>query len=181
MSIFQKAPKIINHQWTASQQSDQIVFDPSSDEVLFDLDEADEFNAQSNDDEPNSDDFLFDEIVPLDIESQNKASVEPVAVIAEPAVQAESFDLASGVLSADSVQDTQVVETESQQTVAAIVESVQPEQVSSASVDLMPQDILQLRTAARLVGEWTVEKWEYWFRSSGSSPRSPRAGSARFG
>ncbi len=153
----------------ASQQSDQIVFDPSSDEVLFDLDEADEFNAQSNDDEPNSDDFLFDEIVPLDIESQNKASVEPVAVIAEPAVQAESFDLASGVLSADSVQDTQVVENESQQTVAAIVESVQPEQVSSASVDLMPQDILQLQPQ-QLVGEWTVEKWEYWFRSSGLSP-----------
>jgi DNA polymerase III subunit gamma/tau len=54
----------------SSQQSDQIVFDPSSDEVLFDLDEADEFNTQTHDDEPNSDDFLFDEIVPLDIETQ---------------------------------------------------------------------------------------------------------------
>ena len=153
----------------SSQQSDQIVFDPSSDEVLFDLDEADEFNAQSNDDEPNSDDFLFDEIVPLDLETQNDASVEPAAVIAEPAVQAESFDLASGVLSADSVQNTQVVEKESQQTVATIVESAQLEQVSSASVDLMPQDILQLQPQ-QLVGEWTVEKWEYWFRSSGLSP-----------
>jgi len=153
----------------ASQQSDQIVFDPSSDEVLFDLDEADEFNAQSNDDEPNSDDFLFDEIVPLETETQNEASVEPAAVIAEPAVQAESFDLARGVLSADSVQDNQVVENESQQTVATIVESAQLEQVSSASVDLMPQDILQLQPQ-QLVGEWTVEKWEYWFRSSGLSP-----------
>ncbi|MDH2172486.1 DNA polymerase III subunit gamma/tau [Acinetobacter johnsonii] len=153
----------------ASQQSDQIVFDPSSDEVLFDLDEADEFNAQSNDDEPNSDDFLFDEIVPLETETQNEASVEPAAVIAEPAVQAESFDLARGVLSADSVQDNQVVENQSQQTVAAIVESAQPEQVSSASADLMPQDILQLQPQ-QLVGEWTVEKWEYWFRSSGLSP-----------
>lgn len=153
----------------SSQQSDQIVFDPSSDVVLFDLDEADEFNAQTHDDEPNSDDFLFDEIVPLETETQNKASVEPVAVIAEPAVQAESFDLASGVLSADSVQDTQVVENESLQTVAAIVEPTQPEQVSTASVDLMPQDILQLQPQ-QLVGEWTVEKWEYWFRSSGLSP-----------
>ena len=153
----------------ASQQSDQIVFDPSSDEVLFDLDEADEFNAQSNDDEPNSDDFLFDEIVPLDLETQNDASVEPAAVIAEPAVQAKSFDLANEVLSADSVQDTQVVENESLQTVAAIVEPVQPEQVSTASADLMPQDILQLQPQ-QLVGEWTVEKWEYWFRSSGLSP-----------
>ncbi|MNY91113.1 DNA polymerase III subunit tau [compost metagenome] len=153
----------------SSQQSDQIVFDPSSDEVLFDLDEADEFNAQSNDDEPNSDDFLFDEIVPLETETQNDASVEPAAVIAEPTVQAESFDLSSGVLPADSVQDTQVVENESQQTVTAIVEPAQPEQVSSASVDLMPQDILQLQPQ-QLVGEWTVEKWEYWFRSSGLSP-----------
>ncbi|MFP8816020.1 DNA polymerase III subunit gamma/tau [Acinetobacter johnsonii] len=153
----------------ASQQSDQIVFDPSSDEVLFDLDEADEFNAQSNDDEPNSDDFLFDEIVPLDLESQNDASLEDVVAIAEPAVQAKSFDLANEVLSADSVQDTQVVENESLQTVAAIVEPVQPEQVSTASADLMPQDILQLQPQ-QLVGEWTVEKWEYWFRSSGLSP-----------
>ena len=153
----------------SSQQSDQIVFDPSSDEVLFDLDEADEFNAQSNDDEPNSDDFLFDEIVPLDLETQNDASLEDVVAIAEPAVQAESFDLSTGVLSADSVQDTQVVENESLQTVTAIVESAQLEQVSSASVDLMPQDILQLQPQ-QLVGEWTVEKWEYWFRSSGLSP-----------
>ena len=153
----------------SSQQSDQIVFDPSSDEVLFDLDEADEFNARSNDDEPNSDDFLFDEIVPLDLESQNEASVEPAAVIAEPAVRAESSDLANEVLTADSVQDTQVVENESLQTVAAIVEPVQPEQVSTASGDLMPQDILQLQPQ-QLVGEWTVEKWEYWFRSSGLSP-----------
>ena len=153
----------------SSQQSDQIVFDPSSDEVLFDLDEADEFNAQSNDDEPNSDDFLFDEIVPLETETQNDASVEPAAVIAEPAVQVESSDLANEVLSADSVQDTQVVENESLQTVAAIVEPVQPEQVSTASADLMPQDILQLQPQ-QLAGEWTVEKWEYWFRSSGLSP-----------
>lgn len=153
----------------SSQQSDQIVFDPSSDEVLFDLDEADEFNAQSNDDEPNSDDFLFDEIVPLDLESQNDASLEDVVAIAEPAVQAESSDLANEVLSVANVVDSQVVENESQQTVAAIVEPVQPEQVSTASADLMPQDILQLQPQ-QLVGEWTVEKWEYWFRSSGLSP-----------
>ena len=153
----------------SSQQSDQIVFDPSSDEVLFDLDEADEFNAQSNDDEPNSDDFLFDEIVPLEIETQNDAPLEDVVAIAEPAVQAESSDLANEVLSVANVVDSQVVENESQQAVATIVESAQLEQVSSASADLMPQNILQLQPQ-QLVGEWTVEKWEYWFRSSGLSP-----------
>ncbi|WP_151706402.1 DNA polymerase III subunit gamma/tau [Acinetobacter sp. TUM15064] len=150
-----------------SQQSDQIVFDPSSDEVLFDLDEADEFNAQSNDDEPNSDDFLFDEIVPLEAETQNEAPVEPAVAIVE-VVQAESFDLASEVLSVANVEDTQVVENESLQTVTALVELAQPEQVSSPT-DLMPQDILQLQ-AQQLVGEWTVEKWEYWFRNSDLSP-----------
>ena len=153
----------------ASQQSDQIVFDPSSDEVLFDLDEADEFNAQSNDDEPNSDDFLFDEIVPLETETQNDAPLEDVVAIAEPAVQAESSDLANEVLSVANVVDSQVVENESLQTIATIVEPVQPEQVLTASGDLMPQDILQLQPQ-QLVGEWTVEKWEYWFRSSGLSP-----------
>ncbi|RGD92123.1 DNA polymerase III subunit gamma/tau [Acinetobacter sp. SWAC57] len=151
-----------------SQQSDQIVFDPSSDEVLFDLDEADEFNAQSNDDEPNSDDFLFDEIVPLEAETQNEAPVEPAVAIVE-VVQAESFDLASEVLSVANVEDTQVVENESLQTVTALVELAQPEQVSSTPTDLMPQDILQLQ-AQQLVGEWTVEKWEYWFRNSDLSP-----------
>ncbi|AYA68726.1 DNA polymerase III subunit gamma/tau [Acinetobacter sp. WCHA55] len=151
-----------------SQQSDQIVFDPSSDEVLFDLDEADEFNAQSNDDEPNSDDFLFDEIVPLEAETQNEAPVEPAVAIVE-VVHEESFDLASEVLSVANVEDTQVVENESLQTVTALVELAQPEQVSSTPTDLMPQDILQLQ-AQQLVGEWTVEKWEYWFRSSGLSP-----------
>lgn len=153
----------------ASQQSDQIVFDPSSDEVLFDLDEADEFNAQTHDNEPNSDDFLFDEIVPLETETQNDVPLEDVVAIAEPAVQAESSDLANEVLSVANVVDSQVVENESQQAVATIVESAQLEQVSSASVDLMPQDILQLQPQ-QLVGEWTVEKWEYWFRSSGLSP-----------
>jgi len=151
-----------------SQQSDQIVFDPSSDEVLFDLDEADEFNAQSNDDEPNSDDFLFDEIVPLEAETQNEAPVEPAVAIVE-VVQAESFDLASEVFSVANVEDTQVVENESLQTVVALVELAQPEQVSSIPTDLMPQDILQLQ-AQQLVGEWTVEKWEYWFRNSDLSP-----------
>ncbi|MFH7809488.1 DNA polymerase III subunit gamma/tau [Acinetobacter sp. BSP-153] len=151
-----------------SQQSDQIVFDPSSDEVLFDLDEADEFNAQSNDDEPNSDDFLFDEIVPLEAETQNEAPVEPAVAIVE-VVQAESFDLASEVLSVANVEDTRVVENESLQTVTALVELAQPEQVSSTPTDLMPQDILQLQ-AQQLVGEWTVEKWEYWFRNSDLSP-----------
>ncbi len=44
--------------------------------------------------------------------------------------------------------DSQVVENESQQAVAAIVEPVQPEQVSSASADLMPTRYFATTTAA---------------------------------
>jgi len=35
--------------------------------------------------------------------------------------------------------------------------------------DLMPQDILKLREQV-LEGEWNLEKWEYWFRTSQLSP-----------
>ena len=65
-------------------------------------------------------------------------------------------------------------------TVAAVVESFVQEEivqqpqnsvtVSSASVShLMPQDILKL-PVQDLQGEWTVDKWEYWFRHSDLSP-----------
>lgn len=44
-------------------------------------------------------------------------------------------------------------------------------QVASAANDLevMPQDILKL-AEQELEGEWTLEKWEYWFRTSQLSP-----------
>ncbi|MFX5591053.1 DNA polymerase III subunit gamma/tau, partial [Acinetobacter baumannii] len=35
--------------------------------------------------------------------------------------------------------------------------------------NLMPQDILKIPEQA-LDGEWSVEKWEYWFRNSQLSP-----------
>lgn len=44
-------------------------------------------------------------------------------------------------------------------------------QVTSAAndLDVMPQDILKL-AEQELEGEWTLEKWEYWFRTSQLSP-----------
>ncbi|MGB8482660.1 MAG: DNA polymerase III subunit gamma/tau, partial [Acinetobacter bohemicus] len=46
----------------SATNSDQMIFDPASEDALFDLDESnDEVNVVA-DDEPNSDDFLFDEI-----------------------------------------------------------------------------------------------------------------------
>ncbi len=43
------------------------------------------------------------------------------------------------------------------------------EVVSNQNANLMPQDILRL-TPQQLDGEWTVEKWEYWFRNSTLTP-----------
>ncbi|KJV40047.1 DNA polymerase III subunit gamma/tau [Acinetobacter brisouii] len=40
---------------------------------------------------------------------------------------------------------------------------------SPVAQNLMPQDILKL-PEQQLEGEWTVEKWEYWFRNSALSP-----------
>ena len=41
--------------------------------------------------------------------------------------------------------------------------------LSDVSSKLMPQDILRLKPQV-LEGEWTVDKWEYWFRNSDLSP-----------
>ena len=43
------------------------------------------------------------------------------------------------------------------------------QQQDFGQTDLMPQDILKLREQV-LEGEWNLEKWEYWFRTSQLSP-----------
>ncbi|MEO9281730.1 DNA polymerase III subunit gamma/tau [Acinetobacter sp. WA-87] len=52
-----------------------------------------------------------------------------------------------------------------------VVETATAVEESSATDNgqLMPQDILKL-SAQVLEGEWTLEKWEYWFRNSQLSP-----------
>jgi len=46
----------------------------------------------------------------------------------------------------------------------------EPVQASEATTStLMPQDILKLKPQV-LEGEWTGDKWEYWFRNSELSP-----------
>ena len=52
-----------------------------------------------------------------------------------------------------------------------VVETAPVVKESSATDNgqLMPQDILKL-SAQVLEGEWTLEKWEYWFRNSQLSP-----------
>ncbi len=139
-------------------QSEKIIFDPSSDDALFGFE--DEPQALSNTtDEASSDDFLFDELVPLTSDEttlvESQAEVQPQTQLAvEETAQDSLFDLA--------VEPTPHVEVE--------LAKDEPVQASEATTStLMPQDILKLKPQV-LEGEWTVDKWEYWFRNSELSP-----------
>ncbi|OTG71338.1 DNA polymerase III subunit gamma/tau [Acinetobacter sp. ANC 4169] len=135
----------------AASDSDQIVFDPAAADVLFGMD--DEIAVEPVV-EASSDDFLFDEIAPLptdessSIESQVEVQVQ-VQQPVEDAAQDSLFDLAPEP-AVPAPQDVQG-------------------NLTDTSSKLMPQDILQLKPQV-LEGEWTVDKWEYWFRNSELSP-----------
>ena len=52
------------------------------------------------------------------------------------------------------------------------ITAAQPQNTTSTQngdAQLMPQDILRLQPQV-LEGEWTLDKWEYWFRHSDLSP-----------
>jgi DNA polymerase-3 subunit gamma/tau len=140
----------------AQTQSEKIIFDPSSDDALFGFDDEPEAISTTAD-ESSSDDFLFDELVPLVPLAANEST--PVEASAEVQVQVQQpveetaqdslFDLAAEP-AVPAHQDVQSNYTD-------------------ASSKLMPQDILKLKPQV-LEGEWTVDKWEYWFRNSDLSP-----------
>ena len=142
----------------STARSDQIVFDPASEDSLFDLDESHDEVSAATQHEPSSDDFLFDAIAPL-----------PNAVIAEE-VNVQNDDV--------SARDEDLFLSQEQRSIEPILELEQPsleekqvavEMMSTQNSNLMPQDILRL-APQQLEGEWTVEKWEYWFRNSALSP-----------
>ncbi|RLL36883.1 DNA polymerase III subunit gamma/tau [Acinetobacter cumulans] len=139
-----------------SPDQNQIIFDPSNGETLFGLD-ALAGGDQVVDLTP---DYAFESIAPLETVIKNSPVTEAQAEPDQDGAEAGLF-----------AQDM---------TVAAVVESFVQEEivqqpqnsvtVSSASVShLMPQDILKL-PVLDLQGEWTVDKWEYWFRHSDLSP-----------
>jgi DNA polymerase-3 subunit gamma/tau len=114
------------------KSSDEIVFDPSADDVLFGLDDD---NAPAAIPEP---DYEFESIAPL--EAQTEISVPAAALKPDESAISSEF----------------------------IAQPAAPEAVS-ADVSLMPQDILKLKPQD-LQGDWTVDKWEFWFRNSELSP-----------
>lgn len=143
----------------AQTQSEKIIFDPSSDDALFGFDDEPEAISTTAD-ESSSDDFLFDELVPLvplvPLAANESTPVEASAEVqvqvqqpVEETAQDSLFDLAAEP-AVPAHQDVQSNYTD-------------------ASSKLMPQDILKLKPQV-LEGEWTVDKWEYWFRNSDLSP-----------
>lgn len=158
--------------------SAQIVFDPTSEDALFDVDvSTDEAQQVAVDHGPNSDDVLFDDFLPLD-----KAETETETILPSNDAKAElETDLfLKQTRSLDEAVE-QVVNLEPP-VVAPIAPTISTcdqadfdENKSLAETDLkqnsnlMPQDILKL-TPQQLEGAWTVDKWEYWFRNSTLSP-----------
>lgn len=149
--------------------SDQMIFDASSADALFDLDEDDagQDSAQAAHD-VGSDDFLpFEDIAPLEdaplqIQAEAEAQIAPAA---QPAL-----DTAGPAPQDSAAQDglfAAAPPVQAEHTPLRPAEAASAEQLVAS--ELMPQDILKLQPQA-LTGEWTVDKWEYWFRSSELSP-----------
>ena len=153
--------------------SDQMIFDPASEDALFDLDESNDDVKVVADNEPNSDDFLFDEIAPLNdvLEAETLKPQDDIAVADQEAdlfLSQEQMPIESvhAEVAAAKVIDEPILELEQ----PSLEENrVVVETVSAQDSNLMPQDILRL-TPQQLDGEWTVEKWEYWFRNSTLTP-----------
>lgn len=126
-------------------QNDTIVMDAATEDTLFDLDETPSVATA----EVNAADIDFEEIAPLELSITESVQTPPVVEDTLVAVKVEdTFDLAT----------PDVAETTEMNVVTAPV-----------SANLMPQDILTLQPQI-LEGEWTVDKWEYWFRNSQLSP-----------
>ena len=157
----------------SATNSDQMIFDPASEDALFDLDESNDDVKVVADDEPNSDDFLFDEIAPLNdvLEAETLKPQDDIAVADQEAdlfLSQEQMPIESvhAEVAAAKVIDEPILELEQ----PSLEENrVVVEAVSNQNENLMPQDILKL-TPQQLDGEWTVDKWEYWFRNSTLTP-----------
>jgi len=160
----------------STANSDQIVFDPTSEDALFDLDESnDDVNlvADNADQvEASSDDFLFDEIAPLN-DTFDAETVKPQDDIAV-AAQEEDLFLSQEQMPIETVSEVTAVKVINEPVLELEQPSLKEKQVAVETVSvqnlgLMPQDILRL-TPQQLEGDWTVDKWEYWFRNSTLTP-----------
>ena len=170
-SVLPEPPEQVEETANLTSHSDQIVFDPESEDVLFDLDEDTDTSYEAPS-EASSDDFLFEEIAPISVEEKVERQVE-----ASDENDSLSADL--GFTDGDTAQDTlfnlgaEKVETLSeiqpQQPESEIKSQPTPTVSNTEITNLMPQDILRVQEQV-LEGEWTLGKWEFWFRHSELSP-----------
>ena len=124
-------------------QNDTIVMDAVTEDTLFDLDETPTVDV-----EVNAADINFEDIAPLELSITESVQI-PLAEDTPVAVEIDNtFNLATPDVAEST--ETSVVTT-------------------PVNANLMPQDILTLQPQM-LEGEWTVDKWEYWFRNSQLSP-----------
>ena len=101
-----------------------------------------------------TEDNLFPFALPDELEQQTTQHIQP----SEP--ETDTFSLFA----------EPVVESVSEPVIEqSVTASNKDECVESDAQLLLPQDILKL-PEQQLDGEWTVEKWEYWFRNSALSP-----------
>ena len=150
-------PQVIQAELTRVEQSEseQIVFDPNLEDGLFGFDDVPAEPVPSSP-EASSDDFLLEEFIP---ENDTAAPVE----------QEPEFNL-----DASTPGSEQVIHKadESQPEISTQTEAAST-QIANTNIstdrNLMPQDILQI-PVQDMQGEWTVEKWEFWFRNSQLSP-----------
>ncbi|WP_349926656.1 DNA polymerase III subunit gamma/tau [Acinetobacter sp. A1-4-2] len=144
-------------------QSEKIIFDLPSDDALFGFDDEPEAISTTAD-ESSSDDFLFDELVPLVPLAANEST--PVKALAEVRVQVQQ---PIEETAQDSLFDLAPAATPHVEVNLAQTSNDKPAIADATASTLMPQDILKLKPQV-LEGEWTVDKWEYWFRNSDLSP-----------
>ncbi|PJG43545.1 DNA polymerase III subunits gamma and tau [Acinetobacter tandoii] len=172
-SVLAEAPGQVEETDNPSSNPDQIVFDPASDDVLFDLDKEED-STPVDSSESSSDDFLFEEIAPIEDHAKAEVSVEITitkdVLSLEPSpsnLEVEQDSLFS--LSAEDVEPQQTVQTPIEQPQVEIESQPVQELADTPISNLMPQDILRVQEQV-LEGEWTLGKWEYWFRHSELSP-----------
>ncbi|MCO8053086.1 DNA polymerase III subunit gamma/tau [Acinetobacter towneri] len=149
------------------KQSESIVFDPNADAQLFGLDE-DASSVSTTSDVQSHDDFLlesFDAVAPL---GDLAASAETSLVSSTPQSNNASPSITQNVSNAETAL-FDLAATEVEPNVASATAQPQQTIASNADDQLMPQDILRLQPQV-LEGEWTLDKWEYWFRHSELSP-----------
>src|SRR5690606_25706113 len=144
------------------QSTDQIVFDPNDDKGLFGFDEI-EGTVEAPATSSSSDDFLLEEFIPADAVIHTEPTQNIESADEELSLAAPELELSQDALAQPVTEDKAPVQTAAQSATPDVIAQ------EANTQNLMPQDILKI-PEQMLEGEWSVEKWEYWFRNSQLSP-----------